>query len=183
VGVPDVVASVVGACALLASCGGGDQPQVEVSPDIPTSVRVTSPAFSEGDRLPSRFTCDGDGEAPPLAWDGGPPQPASWAVVVDDPDAPGGTFVHWVVLDVPAGVRELARGRLPNGSVQARTSGGEPGYTPACPPRGEHRYRFTVYALGRPTGLAGDVGLDAALAAVSARATARGVLVATYSRP
>jgi phosphatidylethanolamine-binding protein (PEBP) family uncharacterized protein len=80
-------------------------------------------------------------------------------------------------------VSELSGGRLPDGAVQARTSAGEPGYTPVCPPHGEHRYRFTVYALGRPTGLAGDVGLDEALAAVSARVTARGVLVATYSGP
>ncbi|MGN6575929.1 MAG: YbhB/YbcL family Raf kinase inhibitor-like protein [Nocardioides sp.] len=182
-GVPVGLTGVLVTCALLTSCGGGERPQVDVAPDVPESVRVTSPAFSDGDRLPTRFTCDGDGSTPPLTWRGGPGGPGSWAVVVEDPDAPGGAFVHWVVLDVPPGVRELPGGALPDGAVQARTSGGGPGYTPACPPDGEHRYRFIVYALAEPTGLTGDVGLDEALAAVTERATARGVLVATYSRP
>jgi Raf kinase inhibitor-like YbhB/YbcL family protein len=183
VGVPVGLTGVLVTCALLTSCGGGEESQVDAAPDVPASVRVTSPAFSDGDRLPARFTCDGNGDAPPLAWEGGPAHPAAWAVVVEDPDAPGGTFVHWLVLDVPPGVSELSGGRLPARAVEARTSGGDPGYTPACPPDGEHRYRFIVYALARPTGLTGDVGRDEALAAVTARAAARGVLVATYSRP
>ena len=149
---------------------------------MPDSVRVTSPAFSDGDRLPTRFTCDGEGTVPPLAWSVGPADPAAWAVVVDDPGVPGGTFAHWVVLDLPPQVRALTGGTVPDPAVEAPNSSGDSGYTPACPPEGRHRYRFTVYALGMPTGLTADASLEEALAAVSSRAMARGRLVATYAR-
>ena len=179
-----VPAGLVGAlvsCALLAACSGGERGQV-AAPDVPDSVRVTSPAFSDGDRLPTRFTCDGEGAVPPLRWSGGPEDPAAWAVVVDDPDAPGGTFVHWVVLDLPPQVQALTGGTVPDPAVEPPNSSGDPGYTPACPPEGRHRYRFAVYALSRPTGLTADAGLEEALTAVSSRSVARGRLVATYER-
>ncbi len=168
-------------CALLAACDGGERGQVAAS-DVPDSVRVTSSAFSDGDRLPTRFTCDGEGTVPSLAWSGGPAGPAAWAVVVDDPDAPGGTFVHWVVLDLPPQVRALTGGTVPDPAVEPPNSSGDSGYTPACPPGGRHRYRFAVYALSMPTGLTADASLEDALAAVSSRVLARGLLVATYSR-
>ncbi len=183
VGVLAGLAGVLVSGAVLGACAGGENGKVDVPSGVPASVRVTSAAFSDGDRLPTRFTCDGEGVAPPLAWAGGPASPAAWAVVVDDPDAPGGTFVHWVVVDLPPQVRALPGGNVPEGAVQPPASSGDPGYAPACPPDGEHRYRFTVYALSRPTGLGENAVLDEALAAVSASAQARGVLTATYARP
>lgn len=162
-----------------AGCGGGAEPEVDAA--VSSTVAVTSAAFADGAAVPRRFTCDGDDVSPPLAWSGGPG--AAWAIVVDDPDAPGGTFVHWVVLDIPAGTTDVAVDAVPEGSVQVTNSAHHASYTGPCPPKGEHRYRFTVYALDAPTGLTGSTSLADALASISDHATARGTLTATYARP
>ena len=145
-------------------------------------ITVRSTAFAEGEGIPSRFTCDGDGEQPSLTWEGVPAEAEALALVVDDPDAPRGTFTHWVVLDLPAGTTGLEAGALPPGATQARNSGGGTAYHPPCPPSGVHRYRFTVYALRGPTGLPEGAGLDVALSAVDSHAVARGRLTGTYER-
>ncbi|HET7474659.1 MAG TPA: YbhB/YbcL family Raf kinase inhibitor-like protein [Dermatophilaceae bacterium] len=149
---------------------------------VPQVITVKSAAFAEGEPIPSRFTCDGDGEAPPLSWEGVPGDAAALALVVDDPDAPKATFTHWVVLDIPAGTTTLEGRALPPGAVQATNSGGRSSYYPPCPPSGVHHYRFTVYALARPTGLPEGAGLNTALRAVESSATARGRLVGSYER-
>jgi Raf kinase inhibitor-like YbhB/YbcL family protein len=144
---------------------------------------VTSASFTDGGAIPVRFTCDGDQTSPPLSWsDGADATPAAWALVVDDPDAPGGTFVHWVVFDIPAGTRSVAPGAVPAGGRQAVGSAGSAGYAGPCPPSGTHHYRFTVYALSAPTGLDDGVGADDALAGIRAGADAQGTLVGTYAR-
>lgn len=148
----------------------------------PESISVTSTAFAEGQQIPAAYTCDGAGRVPPLAWSGTPTDAAAQAIVVDDPDAPRGTFTHWVVLDLPAGTRELATDVLPAGAAEAANSAGRPGYYPPCPPSGTHRYRFTVYALDRPTSLAAGTDLSTALRAVRDRAVAQGRLTGTYRR-
>ena len=165
------------------SCAGG-QPvtREERAVDAPDVITVTSPAFREGRPIPPRFTCDGDGVSPPLAWDGVPAEAEAVALVVDDPDAPRGTFVHWVVLDLPAGTTEVGADAVPSGAVQARNSAGRASYFGPCPPSGTHHYRFTVYALSRRTGLRDGAELGKALRAVQAAATAQGRLVGTYAR-
>lgn len=167
-------------CAAAAGCGNGAS--TDLDKGSPASVRVTSPAFSEGGAIPVRFTCDGAGTSPPLAWAGGPKRARSWALVVDDPDAPRGTFVHWVVLDLPAATRSLDAGVTPAGAVQAVNTAGRSGYAPPCPPGGRHHYRFSVYALSAPTGLDDGAGLGDALDAIRSAAVAHGTLVATYQR-
>lgn len=152
-----------------------------MSSEQPT-ITVTSDAFADGQAIPRRFSCDGAGDVPPLAWHGGPRDAKAQAVVVDDPDASRGTFTHWVVLDLPLGVTSLTGGVLPSGATQATNSGGRPGWYPPCPPSGTHHYRFTVYALRQPTGLANGAPLDKALAAVRAQAMTWGQLVGTYHR-
>lgn len=116
------------------------------------SFRLWSPAFPPGGAIPRRYTCDGRDISPPLRWEGAPPQTRSFALIMDDPDAPGGVFTHWVLFDIPA-----SRNELPEG-VPARTVGrsgitdfGRAGYGGPCPPRGVHRYVFTVYALDLST--------------------------------
>lgn len=165
------------------SCAGG-QPvtREETAVDAPDVITVTSPAFREGGPIPPRFTCDGDGVSPPLAWHGVPADAEAVALVVDDPDAPRGTFVHWVVLDLPAGTKEVGADAVPSGAIQARNSAGRASYFGPCPPSGTHHYRFTVYALSRPTGLRDGAELRKALRAVQAAATAQGRLVGTYAR-
>jgi Raf kinase inhibitor-like YbhB/YbcL family protein len=113
------------------------------------SFTLTSSAFRNGDDIPEAFTCDGDDLAPPLAWSGAPPATRSFALVMDDPDAPRGTFTHWVLYDIPAtttGLTTDAEGKtLPNGF-------GRSGYGGPCPPRGHgpHRYFFALHALDVP---------------------------------
>jgi hypothetical protein len=163
---------------LVAGCGGDQGHHVDT--DVAATVTVSSRAFAQGGEIPVRFTCDGEQVSPPLEWSGAPAK--AWALVVDDPDAPGGTFTHWVVLDIPAATTSVGTGSVPAGGVQVANSSGKAAYAGPCPPSGRHRYRFTVYALDAPTGLTRSVGLDDALDAVGDHATARGTLLAVYSR-
>ena len=145
-------------------------------------IKVTSAAFDEGQSIPARFTCDGDGQPPPLAWQGVPTGVTGLALVVDDPDAPRGTFVHWVVVDMPVDATGVDAGALPSGAMQAKNSAGRASYSPPCPPSGRHRYRFTIFALSQPTGLHDGADLDTAMRAIESAATAQGRLVGTYAR-
>jgi Raf kinase inhibitor-like YbhB/YbcL family protein len=168
----------------LSGCGGSassDPPDAGASSGTAsTTITVTSTAFDDGGRIPVRFTCDGDQTSPQLAWTGGG-KPAAWALVVDDPDAPG-TFVHWVVLDIPVATRSLAEGRVPSGATQLASSAGSASYAGPCPPSGTHHYRFTVYALAATTGLSASADTDEAIAKVRSSATGQGTLVGLYSR-
>jgi Raf kinase inhibitor-like YbhB/YbcL family protein len=143
---------------------------------------VSSTAFGEGQPIPDRYTCAGDEVSPPLSWSGVPDDAAAVALVVDDPDAPSGTFTHWVVLDIPSTTTSSAEDSVPDGGIQATTSAGDAAYAGPCPPSGTHHYRFTVVALDAETGLAEGASLDEALAAVDDHAIATGVLTGTYSR-
>ncbi|HET7387321.1 MAG TPA: YbhB/YbcL family Raf kinase inhibitor-like protein [Nocardioidaceae bacterium] len=167
--------------ATVSSCAGvGDGAP---SPDVADSLRVTSPAFTPGGRLPARYSCDGAAVSPPLSWTGAPSDTRGFAVVVDDPNAPGGTFVHWVLLNVPADVTSVSTGSVPEGAVQARNTLSRTSYFAPCPPDdGVHHYRFTVYALGKPVRLGPQPDLTDALAAISHDALAQGRIVATYRR-
>jgi Raf kinase inhibitor-like YbhB/YbcL family protein len=93
------------------------------------------------------FTCDGDDLSPHLAWKDVPDGTKSFALIVDDPDAPMGTWVHWLVADIPANVREIPRGTVPRGAVQVKNDFGRLPYGGPCPPGGTHRYFFKLYAL------------------------------------
>jgi Raf kinase inhibitor-like YbhB/YbcL family protein len=165
----------------LAGCGGSDGPK-EVEVTTPATITVTSTAFAEGAAIPATYSCDGPGQSPPLAWSGVPEGAAALALVVDDPDAPRGTFTHWVVLDIPPEVRGSAEGGVPAGGAEARNSAGRASWMGPCPPSGTHHYRFTVYALSARTGLAAGASLDEALPAIERLATASGRLTGTYRR-
>jgi Raf kinase inhibitor-like YbhB/YbcL family protein len=138
---------------------------------------------SSSGAIPLRYTCVGDNQSPPLAWSGVPGAAAELAVVVDDPDAPQGTFVHWVLTGLAPTRTALGAGERPPEAVEARGSSGETGYTGPCPPNHQtHRYRFTVYALRSPAGVAPGAPFSAALSAVESRALARGTLTARFGR-
>src|SRR5262245_52386243 len=129
------------------------KPTLGPSGSAPAStLTVTSPVFIDGSTIPKDYTCAGAGKMPMLAWSGDLKGSAALAVVVDDPDAPGGTFVHLVVTDLPAGTRSLGDA-LPTGAHYALNGAGRAGWTAPCPPSGTHHYRFTVYGLSAPTGL------------------------------
>ncbi len=145
---------------------------------------LTSTAFSDGGPIPIRHTCDGEDLSPRLTWSGAPPRTASFALIMDDPDAPVGTFTHWLLHDIPAALAELPEGVKPGQvGITLKNDFGRPGYGGPCPPRGHgrHRYFFTLYALDVPS-----LGTPASRAALEAvmrghiLATAR--LVGTYER-
>ena len=120
-------------------------------PEIPESITVTSPNFAAGDHIPTRFTCQGAGIAPAFGWVGVPTRARALAVVVSDPDAPRGTFLHWLVTGLAAadgGIEE--GGSAPAGSREWPNSGRSASWVPPCPPSGTHRYFFGVYALDAP---------------------------------
>jgi len=117
------------------------------------SLQISSAGFSAGEMIPKKFTCDGPDVSPKLSWGAAPEKTQSFALIMDDPDAPVGTWVHWVLFDLPADTKELAEGvakqeQLPNGARQGRNDFGKIGYGGPCPPPGNpHRYFFKLYAL------------------------------------
>lgn len=147
---------------------------------------LESAAFGHGDLIPRRFTCDGADVSPPLAWGDAPADAAAFALVVDDPDAPAGTWVHWVLFNVPASETGLAEGasaaELPHGAVQGTNSWGRRGYGGPCPPSGTHRYVFTLYALDGPLDLDGDATAEDVTEAMRGRVLAESLLMGRFTR-
>jgi Raf kinase inhibitor-like YbhB/YbcL family protein len=123
------------------------------------AFQIASKAFRGGGFIPKKYTCDGPDVSPPLAWSDPPAGTQSLAVIVDDPDAPAGTWVHWILYDLPPRTRDLPEGvpkdrQLPDGARQGRNDFGKVGYGGPCPPRGAaHRYFFKIYALDSKTNL------------------------------
>jgi hypothetical protein len=120
--------------------------------DIMEEISISSGAFVEGGSIPLEYTCDGSDVSPPLLFKGIPGDAKSIALVMDDPDAPGRTFVHWVIYNIPAGTRQLPKGipmtaALDDGSLHGMSDFGRTGYGGPCPPSGTHRYYFKLYAL------------------------------------
>jgi Raf kinase inhibitor-like YbhB/YbcL family protein len=166
----------------VAGVAGCEDEQGEPEMTTPVTITVSSSAFDDGQPVPVRYTCDGENVSPPLSWQDLPSGTRSVALVVDDPDAPRGTFVHWVLLDLPPGTTSLTEGVVPAAAVQANNSAGKASYTGPCPPSGTHHYRFTVHALSEPTRLRDGAKLDQALQAIATTGVARGRLVGTYAR-
>jgi Raf kinase inhibitor-like YbhB/YbcL family protein len=145
------------------------------------ALQVRSSAFSDGQPIPAKYTCDAGNVSPPLEWTGSPTTTKTFALICDDPDAPSGTFTHWVLYDIAAAATGLAE-NAPIGKDGA-SSMKRPGYVGPCPPPGgPHRYFFRVYALDVAT--LGRAGLtkDAVLAAMKGHIVAQGQLMGTYQR-
>ena len=117
------------------------------------AFNITSRAFEYGRPIPVKHTCDGDNISPPLRWDEAPASTVTFALIMEDPDAPGGTYTHWILYNLPADCRELEKiipieKKLDNGAIQTKNDFGKTGYGGPCPPRGsEHRYFFRIFAL------------------------------------
>ena len=116
------------------------------------TIKISSSAFAEGGLIPPKYACDGQDVSPPLAWDSAPGGTKSVALICDDPDAPMGTFVHWVLYNLPAETTELPedvprQAALSDGARQGKNDFGRIGYGGPCPPGGTHRYYFKIYAL------------------------------------
>lgn len=111
------------------------------------SLRIVSPAFEAKGMVPAKYTCDGADVSPPLAFEGVPGNAKSLALIVDDPDAPRGTWVHWVVWNIDPKTGQLAEGAAPAGAKQGMNDFRKKAYGGPCPPSGTHRYLFKLYAL------------------------------------
>jgi Raf kinase inhibitor-like YbhB/YbcL family protein len=166
------------ACVALTACGGSDD---EVETQAPEVIEVTSTAFAPDDPIPDIYTCNGSNISPPLAWTGVPEGARELALVVDDPDAPRGTYTHWILFGLPPSTDSLAEGSVPPNAKQAQNSNGKAAYMGPCPPSGTHHYRFTVYAFEEPLDLADGAGTDEALTTISRAAIAQGRLVGTFA--
>jgi Raf kinase inhibitor-like YbhB/YbcL family protein len=150
-------------------------------------IEVRSSAFGDGDRLPSDFTCEGADMSPPIQWSGVPANAQSLTVIVEDPDALAGNWTHWLVYDLPPSMTQLPSGipegeMLSNGGLQGRTDFGKPGYGGPCPPSGEHRYFFRIYALDAMLRLQPGISRQELLEAMQGHILAEGVLMGTYER-
>jgi phosphatidylethanolamine-binding protein (PEBP) family uncharacterized protein len=170
------------AAALAVGCGGdgGERLATEDLPRAPAALRVSSPAFIDGSRLPPRYTCDGAGEEPPVQAGTVPPSTSELMLIVSDPDAPGGTYVHVTRY----GLSPRGDGSVGHGGQEGRNSAGDTGWTAPCPPEGDdaHRYVWSVYALRDPSGL--DAGAEPGEVADALRQglLASGTITARYGR-
>lgn len=146
-------------------------------------LSVLSPAFQEGNRIPTKYTCQGQDISPPLAWGEPPEGTQSFALILDDPDAPGGVFTHWVLFNIPSDSRELPEAVLPSGALQGKNDFGRIGYGGPCPPPGRpHRYQFTLYALDQRLDLEAGVFKKQLLGAMQRHVLGSGQLTGIYQR-
>jgi phosphatidylethanolamine-binding protein (PEBP) family uncharacterized protein len=167
------------AVALIAGCGGGEKLSGDDLPRAPAALRVSSPAFIEGSRLPVKYTCDGAGSEPAVRAGTVPPSTNELVLVVSDPDAPGGTYVHVTRY----GLRPRGDGSVDHGGLEGVNSAGNAGWTPPCPPKGDdaHRYVWSVYALRDPSGLKAGAKPSEVASALQG-VLASGTITARYRR-
>ena len=149
---------------------------------------LTSTAFAEGGAIPKRHTCEGEDVSPPLAWSGAPLGTKTFALIVDDPDAPDPkapkrTWVHWVLYDMPPAATALPEGgALPAGTRQGRNDWGRTGYGGPCPPIGRHRYFHKLYALDAALGDVGEPTKAALEKAMAGHVLAEAAIIGTYEK-
>lgn len=145
-------------------------------------LTVTSAAFTEGAAIAPKYTCDGEDVSPPLSFGTIPAGTRSLALIMDDPDAPVGIWVHWVAWNIPAQTREIPENGMPAGAHPGRNSWKRNGYGGPCPPSGTHRYFFKLYALDTTLTLASSAAKGDLERAMQGHILASGQLMGTYKR-
>lgn len=149
-------------------------------------MQLKSSAFNANDLIPSNYTCDGQDISPALSWDAPPAGTQSLVLIVDDPDAPMGTFVHWVLYNLPPDLQHLPEhvtaANLPNGALQGKNDFNRTRYGGPCPPGGTHRYFFKLYAIDQPLTLPAGATKAQVLKAIEGHTLASTELVGRYSR-
>ena len=158
-----------------------DAEETEAEGETPMEMTLSSPAFMEGEAIPLKFSCDGENLSPELIWSGIPEGTASLVFILDDPDAPVGVWVHWVLFNLPADSAGLAEGATGQG-VDGLNSWGETGYGGPCPPGGTHRYIHKLYALDIILDLEAGATVDAIEAAMEGHILNQAELMGTYTR-
>ena len=177
--------AVVTALAVLLLAGCGDDGTVSGEPPAaPERMTLSTPGFENGGTIPTEYTCEGRNLSPPLAWRGTPRAARELALLVEDPDAPGGTYVHWVVFGLDPRTEMLDAGTRLVEAQQGRNSAGDARYTGPCPPKGDapHRYVFSIYALREPSFLDDGASAEKVLERIRAIAMATGRLTGRFGR-
>jgi len=154
------------------------------------TIQLHSPAFEDGQKIPEKYTADGDNVSPPLEWNGVPDTAKELVLIVDDPDAPAREpFVHWDIYKIPTKAGSLPEGvphqpKLENGEMQGKNSMGKIGYDGPAPPKGHgvHHYHFHMYAVDQPLNLQAGLTKEALMNAMSGHVVAEGEMVGTYQR-
>ncbi len=184
-----LAAAAVTSFALLACGGGGSESPTVLPQDMAAAAELTvhSSSFQAGSDIPVEHTCDGNDASPQLAWSPPPPGTRSIVIIVDDPDAPRGPFIHWTLYNLPGDLRSLDAGVRANtnldGGIQGENDFGRIGYGGPCPPAGPaHEYRFWVYALAETLSLEPRSKGGQVIAAMRGRVIAVGNLSGTYTR-
>ena len=175
---PSVIA---GTLALLAA-----STNVTPSAEAELPMQLSSTRFTDGGPIPPDYTCDGHDVSPPLAWSDVPPATKGFTLIVDNPDAPKGVFVHWLVYNLPGSTRGLSEAvtheSLPGGAAEGTNDQGRVGYAGPCPPKGLHHYHFKLYALDGPlTGLTNPSKADLERA-MATHVLAQAELVGVYQK-
>ena len=156
--------------------------------EVKMMVQLRSTAFTDGEHIPEKYTCMGVDKSPPLNWTKANADIKAWALILDDPDAPGGTFTHWVLYNIPASTASLPEGvprveKLEDGSLQGMNSTQKIGYVGPCPPPGAlHHYNFTLYALDGMLKLAAKASKEQVLKAMKGHIVVQGKLTGLYQR-
>ena len=151
------------------------------------NIKITSTAFENNGLIPAKYTCDEENISPPLQWEQIPEETKSIALICDDPDAPMGTRVHWILFNLPKETRELTENipvsdTLANGGSQGITDFGRAGYGGPCPPSGTHRYFFKIYALNTKIDMDSSADKSQLLKAMEGHVISQGQLIGKYKR-
>jgi Raf kinase inhibitor-like YbhB/YbcL family protein len=145
-------------------------------------MELTSPDFENNGLIPSRFTCDGENVNPTLEIKNIPEETESLTLIMDDPDAPNGTYTHWTVWNMDPSTETIITGSLPVGAIEGETSFGETGYGGPCPPSGTHRYFFKLFALSSELDLPPSTKVEELMEAIEAAKVEECELVGLYTR-
>jgi Raf kinase inhibitor-like YbhB/YbcL family protein len=170
------------------SCSRGENAPVSTERSTPMTIQIRSTAFSDGQPIPQKYTCDGEDVSPSLSWDSAPNGTKSFSLICDDPDAPSGTWVHWVIYDLSSTTRELpeaisANEEVLNGAKQGRNDFSRIGYGGPCPPKGNpHRYYFKLYALDSVLNLKAGATKADLENAMKGHVVGEGKVIGTYKR-
>jgi Raf kinase inhibitor-like protein, YbhB/YbcL family len=146
------------------------------------SLTLTSDAFANGQSIPAKYSCVGKNISPAITWDEPPAGTKSFALIVDDPDAPMGTWVHWVLFNLPANARSLQENADSSAMSAGKNSSGNLRYDGPCPPSGTHRYYFKLYALDTTIGLQPGATKEQVLKEMKGHILAQGELMGTFSK-
>lgn len=179
------------AMSALLGCAKAPQPAVPqpgaIQKENKMDFKLTSTAFREGQLIPGQHTCDGVNVSPPLEWSGAPQTAKTFAIICDDPDAPSGTWVHWVLYNLPGDRIGLVENvptteKVPGDGLQGTNDSGKIGYDGPCPPSGTHHYFFKLYALDAELSLKAGATKAETLKAMEGHILGQAQLMGTYRR-